>query len=297
MKIMKKTATALLSAIVLAGCAAAPTQEEGNSIVVGSKDFTEQHILGHMLTHLLQYNTDLDVSFVPGMSTNILFAAIQSGDVDLYIEYTGTVYISLLGYEEILPAQETFDIAASGLEEFGILMLQPLGFNNTYALAVRPDTAAEYNLQTISDLVQVSENFHFGGSFEFLARPDGIVGLRERYGMAFASETGLEGVLTYTALENDEIQVTAAFATDGMLMAFELAVLEDDLEFFPPYHAAPVIRRDIAEQHPEVPELLSQLEGILDDNTMRGLNYRVDVMHESPQDVARDFLISVGLIS
>ncbi|MCL2568963.1 MAG: hypothetical protein FWE12_05975 [Oscillospiraceae bacterium] len=298
---MKKRIVALLVIValmvgLLAGCGGGGNDRD--RIVVGAKDFTEQMILGYMTTILLEHHTDLDVDFRHGMGTHVLFAALTGGDVDVYIEYTGTVYGSILGYTDTLPAAETYAIAQRELDErYDILMLDPLGFNNTYTLAVRQDTAAQFNLRTISDLIAVSDQLTLGATFEFLNRYDGWLGLRQVYaGIAFRNEVALDGTLRYAAIDNDEIQVTDAFSTDGMLLAFDLVVLEDDLAFFPPYFAAPIIRRDTSERHPELLTILAMLADVLDDDTMRGLNYRVDVLHENPSAVAQDFLQSRGLI-
>jgi len=297
---MKQRLGALLLILVLVvglfvGCGGRGDQ---TVIVVGAKDYTEQFILGHMTALLLEYHTDFEIEFVYEMSTSIVWAALNSGDVDLYIEYTGTVYTFLLGYEDTLGAQETFDIVQRALDaQYDILMLEPLGFNNTYTLSVMPDFAAQYNLRTFSDLAAISQNYIFGGTFEVINRPDGLPGLQAAYGMQFQEILPLDGVLRYLAIENGDIQITDAFSTDGMLLAFDLVVLEDDLSFFPPYFAAPIIRRDTAEQHPILVDILAMLANILDDDTMRALNYRVDVLHERPEAVARDFLLSRGLIS
>ena len=295
MENIKRMFKILLAGAFLAACAAPP--DRGDTISIGAKWFTEQQILGNMLVQLLEYHTDLEVSYYPNMSTYILFNAIQSQDIDLYIEYTGTVYMSLLGYEEILPADETFEISVLGLQRYGIMMLPPLGFNNTFVLAVRPDTASEFGLATFSDLAEVGHYLELAGGFEVMHRPDGIPGLRERYNIEFAAEHAMEDALRYIALSNDDVQIIITNSTDGMLVAHGLVVLEDDLAFFPPYHAAPVISAASAEQHPQVVELLGMLEGIFTDDSMRELNYRVDVLHQNPADVARDFLTLAGLIS
>ena len=282
----------VLAVSLLSGCA--PKEE---SLVVGAKDYTEQDILGNILTELIRENTDLKVDYKHEMASNVVFAAIQSGDVDVYVDYTGTVYGNYLGYSEMKTADEVYDISVRELEEkYDLLMLNPLGFNNTYCIAVRADTAREYNLKTYSDLAKVSSDFIFGGSFEILNRNDGIPELKETYGLTFKEEKGVEGVLRYFAIENNETQVTEAFSTDGMLMEYDLVVLEDDKNFFPPYHAAPVIRAETAQKYPELVAILDKLTGILSNEAMRDLNYKVDVLKENPKEVALEFLKANGLI-
>jgi osmoprotectant transport system permease protein len=294
---MKKRIIALLLGaavlLLLIGCG----QKESRSVVVGAKDYTEQDILGNVLQILIEENTDIHVEYTRELSSNVLFAAMQSGDVDVCVDYTGTVYANYLGYDDIKTADEVYDISALELKrDYNMLMLDPLGFNNTYTLAVRPDIAGLHGLKTYSDLAKVSQELVLGVTFEILNRTDGIPNLKKTYNMEFKDEVAIEGTLRYTAINSDEIQVTNAFSTDGLLLEYELAVLEDDKQFFPPYHAAPVIRAEAAEAYPELVELLNRLAGSLNDETMRALNYRVDGQRENPTDVARDFLTSNGFI-
>jgi osmoprotectant transport system permease protein len=294
---MKKKIIALLlgAAVLLLCIGCGPGQSR--SIVVGAKAYTEQDILGNALQILVEENTDIRVEYKRELSSNVLFAAMQSGDVDLCVDYTGTVYANYLGYNDIKTSDEVYDISAQELDrDYGLLMLEPLGFNNTYTITVRPDTAEQYGLKTYSDLAKVSQGLVLGVNFEILNRADGIPNLKKTYDMEFKDEVAIEGTLRYTAINSDEIQVTNAFSTDGLLLEYELVVLEDDKQFFPPYHAAPIIRAEAAEAYPELVELVNRLAGSLDDQTMRELNYRVDGQRENPADVARDFLTSRGLI-
>ena len=279
--------------LLLSGCA----ENGSKTIVVGAKDYTEQDILGNILTVLIEKNTDIKVDYKHEMSSNVLFAAAQSGDIDVWADYTGTIYGNYLNYSEMKTAEEVYDISAAEMKEkYSLSVLEPLGFNNTYCLAVRPETAAEFGLKTYSDLAKVSADFIFGGSFEILNRNDGIPNLKKAYGMTFKEETALDGVLRYFAIEQNDTQVTEAFSTDGMLIEYDLVVLEDDKSFFPPYHSIPVIRDSTAEKYPEVVAQLERLAGAIDDDTMRGMNYKVDVLKENPRDVAVEFLTSAGLI-
>lgn len=278
---------------IMSGCG-----KSGKTIVVGAKDYTEQDVLGNILSVLLESNTELDIEYKHEMSSNVIFAAVKSGDVDVYIDYTGTIYGNYLNYSQMKSAEEVYEISVREMaEKYQLSVLSPLGFNNTYCLAVRPDTASEYKLKTYSDLAKVSSEFVFGGGFEILNRNDGIPNLKKAYDMSFKEEKAIEGVLRYSAIDNDETQVTEAFSTDGMLLAYELVVLEDDKSFFPPYHAVPVIRKDTAEKYPEILKELSKLADFISDDAMRELNYRVDVLKENPRDVATDFLKSSGLIN
>jgi len=278
---------------ILAGCA----NIEKESIIVGSKDFPEQYILGNMLGLLIEANTDLEIIHKDNMASHVIFAAIGSGAVDVYIDYTGTIFGSYLNNSGQKSAEEVFDISARELRErYDLLLFEPLGFNNTFCLAVRRDTAEQYNLRTFSDLAEVSADFIFGGSAEIISRNDGLPNLKRLYDMSFKEERTLHDVLRYEAIANNEIQVTEAFSTDALLSEFDLVVLEDDKNFFPPYHAVIIIRKDILEKHPELAEVLDKLTGLITDNVMRGLNFRADVLGEDPRDVAESFLEEHNLI-
>jgi len=214
------------------------------------------------------------------------------------IDYTGTIYGNYLNYSDMKTADEVYNVAVKEMaEKFQLKVLQPIGFNNTYCLAVRPDTAGQYNLKTYSDLAKVSSGFIFGGGFEILNRNDGLPNLKKAYNMSFKTEKAVEGVLRYTSIKNNETQVTEAFSTDGMLLDYNLVVLEDNKHFFPPYQAVPVIRMKTAEKYPVILEQLSKLYGLISDDAMRELNYKVDVLKQNPKDVAREFLKQKGLIN
>lgn len=286
-------ATALIISLsIMAGCA-----KKENTIVVGAKDYTEQDALGNIVSILLDKNTDLDVDYKHEMGSNVIFAAIQSGDVDVYIEYTGTIYGSYLDYSDMKSADEVYEISEKEMmEKFNLRVLDQLGFNNTYCLAVTPELAEEHDLKTYSDLAKISEDLIFGGGFEILNRNDGIPNLKKEYDMKFKDEKAIDGVLRYTAIQKNETQVTEAFSTDGMLMEYELVVLEDDKNFFPPYHAVPIIRDDTAKKYPEVLEELEKLADFITDDAMRELNYKVDVEKQNPHEVALEFLKSSDLI-
>ena len=290
-------AALLVSAFVLAAVFSGCARREGNVIVVGAADYTEQFILGYVMQIRINETADLNTRLVSNLSTTVLFTAFTTGSIDVYIEYTGTIYGSFFGYTEIRTPDEVFEITRDGMRRrHNVRMLERIGFNNTYALAVRPDTAEQFNLRTISDLARAAPELTLGATIEFINREDGLLGIQRVYGTNFRDVIPLQGVLRYTALMNDEVQVISAFSTDGMLLRHQLIVLEDDLAFFPPYHAVVMIREEIAQRHPELVTVMNRLIGTLDDYSMRELNYRVDVLHESPAAVARSFLRDSGLI-
>jgi osmoprotectant transport system permease protein len=286
---MKKIKLLIVFSIILGalyGCA----QKEPD-IIVGTKDFTEQYILGNILVLLIEEHTDLTVAYKNDLASDVIFSGIRTGVIDLYVEYTGTAYGSYLRLSESLNAEEVYETAVRELyERYNMRMLDKLGLNNTFSLAVRTDIAAQYNLRTISDLAHVSSSLTFGGSSEFLSRFDGLPNLKKQYGMFFSEEVIMDGIARYNAIANDEVQVIVAFSTDGTLLNFDIVVLEDDLDFFPPYHGAIIISNETAEAYPELLNVFRLLAGKLTDVVMRGLNYRVDVQGESPRNVAEEFL-------
>lgn len=276
-----------------------PFQKSSNKIVIASKNFTEQIILGNMLEQLIEAKTDIDVETKLNLGgTQVAYSALKSGSVDLYVEYTGTAYVNLLDIKDgNKNPDEVYNKANELLKEKEkVQFLKPLGFNNTYALAVRKDTAEKYNLKSISDLSGISQEFLMGPTIEFANREDGLLGLNKAYNLNFKDVKPVDGGLRYTALMNKESDVIDAFTTDGLLDKFGLEVLEDDKNFFPPYYAAPLIRMDTLKEHPELEEVLNLLANKITDKTMRKLNYEVDVNGRDPETVANEFLVSEGYI-
>jgi len=294
-KIALCTTAVLLGSVFAANIFGNSSEEK--VIVIGAKDYTEQNILGHIYSELIKSSTDITVDLKTELGSQVVFTAITNEEVDLYVDYTGTVYGSILGLSGENDSQTVYEICVAELyEQYHLLMLDPLGFNNTYTLSVREDTAEKYGLETFSDLAKVSDKLILGATFEILNRNDGIPNLIKMYDMTFKDMIGIDGTPRYTAIVNDETQVTDAFSTDGLLLQYDLVVLEDDKGFFPPYYAAPVLRPEILVTYPELEAVLDKLTGILDDDSMRDLNYQVDVLKRAPKDVAIEFLKSKGLI-
>ena len=297
--------------LMLAMMVGISAQDDKPTVSVGSKQFVEQLILGELLALLLE-EADYEVERNLGLAgTNVVHEALVNGEVDTYVEYTGTGLINILGLE--LPAGTPMAEGAAtpmaGVDaayeivsreyptEFGAEWLDPLGFNNTYTLALTEERATELGVTTISELIEVSGDLTFGATQEFLERPDGLPGLQETYpGLEFDDEQGFEPDLVYQAIDSGDVDVISAFATDGRIPALGLVLLEDDLGFFPPYFAAPVVRQDLLDEDPAVADVLNQMAGMIDDATMAGLNAQVTVDGEEVEDVARAFLEEQGLI-
>ena len=299
-KTVKRLVIAVTSIIVVAAGAFTVYSKAsaGDKIVIGSKNFSEQLILGNMLADLIENKTDLEVERKMNLGgSQVAFSAIKNGDIDMYVEYTGTGLVNILNQSPQNDPDKVYDYVKKEFKtKYGIDMLKPLGFNNTYALAVRQDTAQQYNLNTISDLAKVSDSMIMGPTIEFPNREDGLIGLSKTYNLNFKEVKAIDGGLRYTALDNHKSDVIDAFSTDGLIEEFGLKVLEDDKNFFPPYYAVPIVKEETLKEHPELEEALNTLAGKLTDDKMRKLNYKVDSLKESPAKVAKEFLQEEGLI-
>lgn len=267
-------------------------------IRVASKDFTEQHILAYMLAELIEEKTDISVERKVNLGgTQVCFTALKSGDIDIYVDYSGTAYGDTLNYPPISDMEKVYNTVKKDLKDkFDIDVLKQMGFNNTYVLAVKKETADSYNLKTISDLSKVASGMKAGTTLEFLNREDGIPGLTRHYNFNFGDLVGLDGSPRYIALMNSESDVVDAFSTDGLLKKFDLVTLEDDKNFFPPYYAIPLIRGDVLDKYPEILPIIEELGDKLSDEVMIELNYSVDELQMKPDVVAHEFLVDSGLV-
>lgn len=269
-----------------------------NSITIGSKNYSEQLILGNMYADLVENHTDLKVNRKTNLGgTDVIFTALTSGEVDMYVEYTGTYYMSIMDKK----TNSSSDLVYSESKEhakkkYNLNMLTPIGFNNTYALAIKKDYAKKHNINTISDLTAYSKNLVASPTIEFTTREDGLPGMEKLYGIKFKNLTPVDGGLRYTSINNGKSDVIDAFTTDGLLKAYDLKILEDDKKLFPPYFAAPLVRSETLEKYPELEKVFNMLTNKIDNETMIDLNYQVDKLGKRPEDVARNFLIKQGLI-
>jgi len=276
-------------------------QGAGNSketITIGGKDYTEQFIVVHLMADMVEDRTDISVIRKDNLGgTQVAFNALKSGNIDLYLEYTGTIYGDTLGYSPNSDMVEVYETSKNDLKElFDIDALTQFNYNNTYVLSVKPETASKYNLTNISDLKNVADELTIGSSLEFLNREDGILGIEKHYGFTFGNQIGINGANKYLAIDSGETDITDAFSTDGLLKKFGLVMLDDDLSFFPPYYAVPILRSGLLEEHPEIQGVLDELGAVLTNEIMIELNYRVDELQQQPRRVAHDFLIEQGLI-
>lgn len=276
---------ALATVLILPGCRPAATRE--GPIRVGCKNFSEQLLLGEMMAQLLEREgIPVERKFGFG-STPLVHGALATGAIDLYAEYTGTAAQAVLG------AKGPMDLPAirrAYRDRFGLECLDPLGFDDTYALAVREADAETKGWKRISDLRATAPSLRAGFNAEFLERADGWPGLKKAYGLAITKTVNLDAGLVYQALKEGKVDVISGFSTDGRIDAFHFRVLEDDLKFFPRYEPVPVVRREALARFPSIRPALGILAGRLNEATMRRLNYEVDGKGRSPRDVAREFL-------
>lgn len=260
-----------------------------NVVAIGSKADTEGVLIGEIMAELIERQTALKVVRRTNLGgTQICFEALRAGEIDLYPEYTGTALVAILDRPVVSDARQAFETVRDELgRRDALVLLEPMRFDNTYALAMAEPKAAAAGITRISDLKRHPE-LRAGFTAEFMARKDGWLGLRKKYGFAFSEEPhSMEAGLMYRAVAAAELDVIGAYATDGRLEKFGLRVLDDDLGFFPPYQAAALVRRDTLGRHPEIGRALSVLGNKIDDAEMRRLNAAVDVEHRPVDAVAR----------
>ena len=272
--------------------------KEDKVIKVGSKNFTEQQVLGYMVSDLIEAKTDIQVERCINLGgTQICFEAIKNGDIDLYVDYTGTAFISMLGNEAVSDREYVYETVKTQMaEQFQIAVLPELNFNNTYVLAMMPDVMEKYGIECISDLKGLGQELTFSPTPEFSNREDGWLGLEDTYGLSFSDIRVLDGGMRYSAITNYETDIITAFSTDGLLRTYELQTLEDDKDFFVPYYAVPLVRQETLDKYPEIQPVLEMLCDVLSDEVMRELNYQVDSLGRNPEEVAHEFLVEQGLI-
>jgi osmoprotectant transport system permease protein len=266
-------------------------------IVVGSKNFEESRLLAEVFAQLLEDRTNLQVERRLGLAgTQVCFEALKAGAIDVYPEYTGTGLVSILGEPAKKdPAQTLNRVRSEFLARWNLWWLSPLGFENSFEIAVPRELAEREHLATISDLARISKRLRGGFGHEFVGREDGLLGLRKVYGLEFRTVDHLQQAIQYRAAKAREIDALDVYTTDGRLILYNLKVLRDDRDFFPPYEAAALVRGETLARHPEVGSVLGLLAGAFDEDAMRALNLRLQEGHESEAIVARDALRSLGL--
>ncbi len=283
---MKKLACAL-ALILSIGCS------RPHRLTVGSKNFTEQIVLGEIIAQQLERKTGEKVDRKLDLGGTLLAQqALRSGEIDLYPEYTGTALTAVLKLPPSSDASAVLDrVRAEYRSRWRLEWLSPLGFENTFAMDIRGDDARASGIQTLSDAARRRQGWKLGVGYEFLQRPDGFAGLQQTYHLPLDGQPkSMDLGLLYKALQQQQADMVAANATDGLLSVLDVKVLTDDRHYFPPYQAAIVARAEAFSAYPEARPALDQLSGKIPADTMRKLNYQVDGLHRAVADVAREWL-------
>jgi glycine betaine/choline ABC-type transport system substrate-binding protein len=277
----------LLSVLFLSGCRAAQPH-----ITIGSKFFTEQVILAELLAQHVEARTGIPVERKTNLGGTLLCQkALESGQLDLYVEYTGTALTAVLNQSPSGDATTIFQRVKQGYSDrFNLEVTEPLGFENTFAMVVRGADAQQFQLRTISDIIPLAPHWRAGVGYEFLERPDGYPGFSQRYGLHFAAQPAVMDLgLIYRALVDKKVDIVAGNSTDGLIDALHLVALTDDRHYFPPYDAVPIVRRDTLAKFPQLRRALVDLAGKISAEDMRHLNAEVDANQRDAPTVVRAF--------
>jgi osmoprotectant transport system permease protein len=281
---------------VLCLCVLLPSCSHPDRIVVGSKNFTEQVILGELVAQQIERKTHLEVERKLNLGgTLVCHDALIAGQIDTYVEYTGTGLTAILKLAPSSDSNRVYEMVKGAYESrFAVEWAEPLGFNNTFAIIVRKADAQRLNLKTISDAAPHTANWVAGFGYEFIEREDGYPGLAKVYNLRFPSPPRVMDLgLTYKAAAERQVDFIAGNSTDGLIDVLGLTVLDDDKHYFPPYDAAPVLRDVVVMKHPDVREALRQLGGKISAEQMRRMNYAVDGEHRDVKEVVREFLKNI----
>ncbi|ACK67727.1 Substrate-binding region of ABC-type glycine betaine transport system [Rippkaea orientalis PCC 8801] len=276
------------------------TNQASGIVIIGSKNFTEQVILGEVLAQSIEAKTNLKVDRKFNLGgTFICHQALQARKIDGYVEYTGTAFTAILEQKPINNPQTVYEkIKQVYHDQFNLEVMPSLGFENTYAILVRQKDAKQYQLKTISDASQYSPQWQAGFGHEFLSREDGYPGLAKTYNLNFATlPKTMELGLMYRALANQEIDLAAGNSTDGTIPILNLTILEDNKKYFPPYEAVPIFNQETFKDYPNLRSIIEQLAGKISAQEMQQLNYQVDGEKKSVNEVVHKFLIKKGLTS
>ena len=266
-------------------------QARHERILVGAKTFTEQYILSEVLAGQMMHETGTPAEVAQSLGSTVAFDALRSGEIDVYVDYSGTIWATLM-HRETGPTNRS-DVLAE-VEQFlrdrhGIVVVGALGFENAYALAMRRERADRLSIRRISDLVLHAPTLSIGGDYEFFGRAEWRA-LREAYGLEFATQRSMDPSLMYQAAAQGNVDVISAFSTDGRISALDLLIMEDDRGAIPPYDAVILASARLQRRHPEAIDALRRLIGKIDGDTMRRMNLAVDEAGQSPGATARVFL-------
>jgi len=267
------------------------------TVVIGSKNFTEQVILGEILAQEIEKETNLRVERQFNLGgTLICHEAVKAGKIDGYVEYSGTAFTGILQEKPLNDARLVFEkLQKIYPEKFNLEVFPSLGFENTFAIVIRGETASQYNLKTLSQVAKYTPNWQAGFGYEFLEREDGYKGLAKTYGLTFAQPPKVMDLgLMYRALAAKQVDLVAGNSTDGLIPVLDLVILEDDQRYFPPYEAVPIFNRDSLQKYPQLRQVLAKLTGKITSTAMQKLNYQVDGSNRRVEEVVKEFLVSLS---
>lgn len=289
-------AALVLCAAVIAGSLGSIQKKD--TLQVATKPMTEQYVLGEMLDILIEQDTDLKVELTQGVGggTANIEPAMESGEFDLYPEYTGTGWNAVLKNEGLYTENLFEEMQQAYRDQLHMQWIGMYGFNNTYGLVVRREIAEKYDLKTYSDLKRVAPQLVFGAEYDFFEREDGYDALCDAYGLNFKKTMDLDIGLKYQAISQGEIDAMVIFTTDGQLSTADVVVLNDDKSFYPSYLCGNVIRIETLEAHPELEDVFEKLSGSISDSAMAEMNYAVETEGQEPRDVAKQFLQNANLL-
>ncbi|MFD1927416.1 glycine betaine ABC transporter substrate-binding protein [Sporosarcina siberiensis] len=293
---MKKKLILLFLTVLMASALSGCIFIEKDSLRLGSRNNTESIILSHIMGQLIESKTDIEVLYKENLGgSSVVWNAMTNDHIDVIPDYTGTIVVTYY-HEEPGTAEETLKMTKELVDGDDIVAFDTFGFNNTYTLALDEAKAEELNIVTFSDFAEHSKDFTLGAVFEFIDRPDGLPGFQKEYNLDFKDVKGMDHGMMYRSISAGEVDIINSYTTDGQLQIYDLRVLEDDKEFFPPYHALPLVRKETLEKYPELAELLESLAGKIDEEAIQIMNGKVDNDGMIVERVAKEFLIEIGLI-
>ncbi|MBD2354339.1 ABC transporter substrate-binding protein [Tolypothrix sp. FACHB-123] len=284
--------------MAIASCRPNANTSSTGDIIVASKDFTEQDILGELLAQQIEATTNLKVSRRPRLGGSfVCHSAIKSGRIDAYIEYTGTAFTGILKQKAVKNPKIVYEkLKQAYAQKFNLEVMPSLGFENTFAIIIRGEDAKRYNIQTLSQATQYTPQWRGGFGYEFLEREDGFPGLAKTYGLQFAKPPQIMDLgLIYRALIQKQVDMVAGNSTDGQIARLGLVVLEDDKQYFPPYEPTPIVRQEILAKYPQLKTAIAQLAGRITADEMRQLNYLVEGELRDIKEVVQEFRKSKNL--
>ncbi|MFM5982530.1 MAG: glycine betaine ABC transporter substrate-binding protein [Sphaerospermopsis kisseleviana] len=284
-------------AFIISGLFVFNSQQTSATITIGSKNFTEQVILGEILAQTIENNTNLKVDRKFNLGgTFIAHEAVKAGKIAGYVEYTGTAFAAVLKEKTITDPQVVYERTKKAYQEkYNLTVMQPLGFENTYAMLIRAEDAKKWQVKTLSEIAKYTPQMQAGFGYEFLERADGYPGFSKTYGLKFANIKQMELGVMYQALKEKQVDFIATNSTDGLIQVLNLVMLADDKKYFPPYEAVPVFNQEILEKYPDLVETINKLAGKISTAEIQQMNYQVDNQSQPVEEVVREWLKSKKL--